>query len=146
MGLGSTPFFHSLRHVKGITSFERELEWMWCADCASGSKQDHTMILLKDDNAVEQAKQGISDPQRTVALVDGFASQRVKVLEVWMQLGVEFIVEHDADVLKLGEVKVRRRLAQANGYVALQYTDRDPESVLFARGVMPPVTGSYQTF
>ena len=146
MGLGSTPFFHSLRNVRQITSFERELEWMWCANCASGSQTPHEMVLLKDDSAVEQAQRGITDPRTTIALVDGYASQRVGVLEVWMQLGVEFIIEHDADVLTQEQVRTRRRLAKANGYAAVQYTGRDPESVLFAKGALPALTGSYESF
>lgn len=144
MGLGSTPFFHSLRNVAQITSFERELEWMWCADCASGSQTPHEMVLLKDDSAITQSQRGITNPRRTVALVDGYASQRASVLEVWMQLGVEFIIEHDVDVLTKEQVRLRRRLAKVNGYAAVQYTGRDPESALFARGAVPALTGSYE--
>jgi hypothetical protein len=146
MGLGSTPFFHSLQHVKKITSFERELEWIWCASCISGSKQDHTMILLENDNAIEQIKQYIDDPSRTVALIDGYASQRVKVLEVWMNLGIKFIVEHDGEVLTHGEITIRRKLALANNYVAMQYTGHDPETVLFVKSALPQLPDSYQPF
>lgn len=104
------------------------------------------MILLENDNAIEQIKQYIDDPSRTVALIDGYASQRVKVLEVWMNLGIKFIVEHDGEVLTHGEITIRRKLALANNYVAMQYTGHDPETVLFVKSALPQLPDSYQPF
>lgn len=145
MGLGSTPFFHSLSHVEKITSFERELDWMFCNDCDSGSLQPHDIIHLHDESAIEQARDGIVNPARTVGLVDGFVAQRMPVLEAWMSLGVAFIVEHDADAFTKRDVVGRRELAKQFGYLACQYTEFDPETAFFiapdADGLT--VSGSY---
>jgi hypothetical protein len=145
MGLGSTPFFHSLPNIKKITSFERELEWMRCDNCISGSQTPHEMALLKDDNAVSQTQCGITNPKMTIALVDGYASQRGKVLEAWMKLDVKFIIEHDAEVLTHDQVQIRRRYAKENGYLAVQYMGHDPESVLYAKDTLPTLTNNYQS-
>lgn len=143
MGLGSTPFFHTLPHVMNIISFEREPEWLFCNDCLSGSTQPHSITLLDDKTAIDQASVGVTDPERTVGLVDGFASQRMAVLEAWMRLGVAFIVEHDADVFSGKEVRNRRALATNFGYKAYQYTGHDPESAIFINShAALPLTGS----
>jgi len=149
MGLSSTHFFHSLPHVKNIVSFEREIDWLNCSDCNDGSSQPHSMTLLDDDTAIEQATFGINEPERTVGLVDGFASQRVMVLEAWMCLGIVLIVEHDAETFSSGEVRGRRALAQKFGYAAYQYTGRDPETAFFVKqssGLTLSLTGSCHTF
>lgn len=147
MGLGSTPFFHSLSNVANIISFERELDWMFCNDCASGSLQPHSIVQLHDASAVEQAKVGIVEPARTVGLVDGYVAQRLPVLEAWMSLGVALIVEHDADVLASREVRRRRALAGEFGYKAFQYVGHDPETVFFISGsVIGPSLTDYDVF
>jgi hypothetical protein len=138
MGLGSTPFFHSLSNVANIISFEREQEWLFCNDCSSGSLQPHSINLLSDKSAIEQATTGIVEPSRTIALVDGFAAQRASVLEAWMSLGVAFIVEHDAEVFTERDVRHRRTLAKNFGYVALQYAGRDPETAFFIKSGVKP--------
>lgn len=146
MGLGSTPFFHTLPHVANIVSFEREPEWLFCNDCLSGSTQPHSITLLQDETAIEQAHVGISDPERSMAFVDGYAGQRMAVLEVWMQMGVAFIVEHDADVFTGREVRARKALAELFGYAAYQYTGHDPETAFFVGPRAPhlSLTGSYR--
>lgn len=148
MGLGSTPFFHSLPHVANIISFEREPDWLFCNDCLSGSTQPHSITLLEDSTAVEQSKTGLTDPERTVGLVDGYADQRYGVLEAWMHLGVTFIVEHDADTFGGRQFRLRRPLIEKYDYIAYQYTGHDPESVIYmsSRKYDLPLTGSCVEF
>ena len=144
MGLGSTPFFHSVAHVANIVSLEREPDWVFCNDCNSGSTQPHTLTLLHDETAIAQARECIVEPGRTAALVDGYAAQRLPVLEMWMALGVKFIVEHDADTFKRHEVRSRTAIAARYGYQVFQYTQLDPESAIYVSNEAPSLslTGS----
>jgi len=146
MGQGSTPYFHTLDHVKQITSFESDPAWAKCTSCAINSLTPHEIVLINDNNVVEHAQRCIIDPTMTITLVDGVAVQRVKVLDAWMKLGVKFIVEHDADAMTPAEVKDRQHLMAVHGYTALQYTDHCPESVLFVKGTIPTLIGNYQPF
>ncbi len=143
MGLGSTPFFHSVHNVASITSFEREPGWLFCNDCLSGSTQPHSITLLHDQTILNQAKSCVTVPERTVGLVDGYVKQRLPMLETWMSLGMAFIVEHDADAFTGPEIRSRQKAAKAFGYAAYQYADHDPETAFFVSpGAQLSLTGS----
>lgn len=141
MGLGSTPYFHSLAHVDQFTSFEREPEWLECANCASGST-GHLVIHVHDD--LTAINVNIARPDRTLGLVDGYASQRPHVLDAWMRQGVALIVEHDADTFDSKGVGRRQVLAQTYGYRAFQYVGLNPETAIYVGSNAPPlpITGS----
>lgn len=143
MGLSSTSFFHEHPMVVSITSLEREPEWASCVTCCSGTTKPHSILVTSDDRVIEQATQqivdGIIKPRTTIGLVDGFASQRLEVLRAWMAAGVAIIVEHDAETFTDIDIAVRRRLARAHGYRALQFAKCDPETALYVNDKMPQV-------
>lgn len=131
MGLGSTPFFHSVNNVANITSFEREPGWLFCNDCLSGSTQPHSITLLHDQTVIDQAKSCVQVPERTIGLVDGCVKQRLPMLETWMSMSMAFIVEHDADAFRRDDIQARQTAAATFGYAAYQYVGHDPETAFF---------------
>lgn len=142
-GLGSTPYFHALPHVCQFISFEREAEWLTCTVCA-GQSAEHRVVHIDDRIVTDQVNIDIAEPSRSLALVDGFASQRLAVLDVWMRLEFAFIVEHDADTFESRDVEKRRALAREHGYLAFQYVDHNPETAIYVgpNGPALALTGS----
>lgn len=132
MGYGSTPHFHSIDTVTHILSFENDERWRECNCCIEGSATKHVIIEYSDSNFSEQAKDFPID--KTIALIDGEAKERPRALSISMQLGVPWIVEHDAECFTDDDLKVRLGFCKSLGYTAYQHVALNPESVVYVRG------------
>ena len=130
MGLGSTPFFHSLRSVKRIISFENDPAWSRCNLCGQDEKT-HTITAWQGDKLLKSLDN--IDPLCTLALVDGPADERLVFLSDCLHAGISIIVEHDAETFTQSYLAIRRDACSREGYRAYQWINDNPESALYIK-------------
>jgi len=130
MGIGSTPFFHSLSHVSMIFSFENDPAWRSCASCQSDTKQ-HAVIGWPGNDPLSVIP-GI-ETDSTFALVDGPCDERFPFLLSCLSRGISSIVEHDSETFSSSDVEIRRKACLEFGYRGYQWINDDPESVIYTR-------------
>jgi hypothetical protein len=130
MGLGSTPFFHSLSSVKRIVSFENDPTWRRCNLCGKDEKS-HTITSLSGENPLQSLDNIV--PSCTIALVDGPADERLIFLNDCLLAGIAIIVEHDAETFTQRDLEMRREACKNAGYKAYQWINDNPESALYIK-------------
>lgn len=146
MGLASTQYFHSLRGVTRLLSFENDPKWQRCIHCEQSTSDERLsqiehIIVPFAATTDDAAKLGVDTfqtlvskhivPTNSLALVDGPHVERIKVLCTLLGYGVPYIVEHDAESLPLDELDERLNLCRVHGYTALQYVALNPETMLY---------------
>lgn len=130
MGIGSTPFLHSLEGISRIFSLENDPRWRSCSSCGKDGKY-HEISGWPGEDPVSSIPD--LDPASTLALVDGPADERIRFLISCLSHGIEIVVEHDAETLTQQEVDVRREAARSAGYLCYQWINDNPESILYSR-------------
>lgn len=133
MGIASTPFFHNVKSLKRLLSFENEKQWQKCDLCPS-SPLEHIIVAAPTNNDFKHViSEQIETVERSLALVDGPGPERFDVLKACVELGFPFIVEHDAETMDVSSLNDRKILVSERGYAMCQYVTSNPETMLYVK-------------
>ena len=131
MGKSSTPFFHSLKNVNTILSFEDDKNWQVCDTCCNDKSKRHLITNFTSVNACTLFITQNVDPSNALALIDGPQAQRVTFIQILQELHVPLIIEHDVETLNKIDLQKRTDVSTHNSYTTLQYVKLNPESMLY---------------
>lgn len=135
MGFGSTPFFHESK-VKTLLSFENVPIWQKCEACDQEQQViNHKIVIFDQETYVKHIEESVQNSKYTLAFIDSHPIERNFILKKCLDLGVPWIVEHDAETFTREQLFVRRRFLQAHDYVGFQFIKLEPETSIYVKEV-----------
>ena len=146
MGLGSTPYFHSVSTLTYLLSYENEARWSHCPTCdaSDGGGLIHQILpwTTPDEFVASVRSLPMKLESQVLGFVDGPGPERIPALRELSRLRVSALIYHDAETLTLAE----REEIQAcvPEYSIFQYIGENPETLVCLRNnIEIPDLGSH---